>query len=68
VASIEYTSNRFFGGCFSHFPYPERLRRPRRGQPLLFRVQKNPEIPHFKQFLRHLSVHFFSFARFASLP
>jgi hypothetical protein len=36
---------------FFSFPHPERLRRPRRGQLWLFGgVQKDPEMPHFKQF------------------
>ena len=39
--SVDYTSDRLVWRCFSRFPYPERLRRPRTGQTWLFQVQKN---------------------------
>ena len=43
---------------FLWFFHPERLQRPRKGPTLLLRVRKSLEVPHFKQFLRHLSVPF----------
>ena len=48
------TSNRL---CWNFFSFhPERFQRPSKGQPWLLRERKNPEVPHFKRFLRHLSV------------
>ena len=43
---------------FLWFFHPERLQRPRKGPTLLLRVRKSLEVPHFKQFPRHLSVPF----------
>ena len=31
---VDYTSNRLFWSCFSHFSHPERLQRPRKGPTL----------------------------------
>jgi len=39
---IDYTSNQFNWRRFSHFSYPGRLRRPRRGQVWFFRVSQQP--------------------------
>ena len=53
---VDYTSTRLFWSCPFHFSHPERLRRPRRSQLWLLRVQKNLEVPHSKRFLKHLSL------------
>jgi hypothetical protein len=44
------------GALFFHSPHPDRLPRPTRGQLWLFRVRTNPEVPHFKRFLPHVTV------------
>src|ERR1039458_2903219 len=47
----------YFGAVFLIFPIPCDSSGPGRGQLWLLRVRKNLEVPHFKQLLRHLSVH-----------
>src|ERR1017187_220995 len=40
---------------FFHFFIPTDCSAPGRGQLYLLRARKDPEVPHFKRFLRHLS-------------
>jgi hypothetical protein len=59
LATIDYTSDRLCGSVFSILSIPSDSSGRGRGPALPRPGTENPEVPHSKRFLGHLSVPFF---------